>query len=124
MKNIHFTSTSKLALTMRSTNPFKKMCVGNINKGMGKQPVLMEWVSDVGYREQLSRFVKAERASRHDDLGPCYVSVSSEIKTVRFGGKLVITIQDVLKRGKTFHSERKPLSYWKFCGEVKLPILQ
>lgn len=63
----------------------------------------MVWVSDVRYTEQLSRFVKTERASRHDDWGPCYVSVSSEIKTILFGGKLVITVQDVLKRGKTSH---------------------
>ena len=71
----------------------------------------MEWVSDVGYREQLSRFVKTDRASINDDLGPCYVSVSSEIKTVHFEEKLVITTQDVVKRCKTSHSERKPLSY-------------
>lgn len=114
---------------MKRTHPSKKMHVDNRLKFQdvqehGKQPVLMEWISDVGDREQLSRFVKTDRASINDDLGPCYVSVSSKIKTVLFEGKLVITIQDVLKRCKTSHLERKPLSYWKFCGEVNYPILQ
>lgn len=66
----------------------------------------------------LSRLTELDRS---DDS---VAQISPEIETDHFGGNLVITIQDVLKRDKTSHSGMKPLTLLKVYGEVKYSILQ